>query len=121
MNTYRAQFMGEVPRGWDRLDTLARVVSIVSSLTIVDKTWSNMQGYTLTVGIVFQGLNDNEARETVRAASCSTCPDRTMSCWTSTGATTSASRRGRGGCILRQHMLQSSCQARLTNREEADS
>jgi hypothetical protein len=66
MNTYRAQFMGGVPRGWDRLDTLARVISIVSSLTIVDKTWSNMQGHTLTVGIVFQGLNDNEARETVR-------------------------------------------------------
>jgi hypothetical protein len=44
MNTYRAQFMGEVPRGWDRLDTLARVVSIVSSLTIVDKTWSQHAG-----------------------------------------------------------------------------
>jgi hypothetical protein len=71
VNTYRLQVIAHVPAGWSADDLLAHVVGGVSAVTIVDRARTDSLGaggQPQRVSVVFQGLNDNEARETTRRA-----------------------------------------------------
>ena len=69
MKQYRVQVLAYTPSGWSRDDLLAHVVSGVSAVTIVDAAQVlSLPGGIQRVAVTFQGLNDNEAHETVRHA-----------------------------------------------------
>ena len=68
MTTYRAQFLGAVPNGWERDDVLARVVSIVSSIHDVDAasvSFLDVHQQTAAVVVRFRADLDAEARDIV--------------------------------------------------------
>jgi hypothetical protein len=69
MHTYRVQYLTEAVPGWTRDDLLASLVGGVSGATVVEAasvTGLGRGGRVLKTTVTFLGLNDAEARETVR-------------------------------------------------------